>query len=60
MWDGMVSVTRLFSPQQLLSIANRVTDKDYCWQAGKKKNKFGMSITFLIGYPVTNNTVSSN
>ena len=60
MWDGMVSVTRLYSPQQLLSLAMSVTDKDYNWHAGKKKNKFGMSITFLIGYPVTNNTVSSN
>lgn len=53
-WDGIVSVTRLYTPQQLLSIAASVNSTDYCWQVGKEKNKFGMSITFLLGYSVIN------
>ena len=52
MWDGIVSIIRLYSPQQLLKIATSINDKDYCWQAGKLKNKYGMNITYLLGYPI--------
>lgn len=51
-WDGIASITRLYTPQQLLNIANSVDSTSYQWQAGKKRNKFGMQITYLIGYPV--------
>lgn len=54
-WDGIISITRLYTPQQLLNIAASVNNKDYCWQAGKQKNKFGMNITYLLGYPVIKN-----
>ncbi len=54
-WDGIASVTRLYTPQQLLDIANNVDSNNYYWQAGKKRNKFGMHITYLIGYPLLNN-----
>lgn len=55
MWDGMVSVTRLYTPDQLLFIAKSIDAENYYWQSGKKKNKFGMSITYLIGYPAAKN-----
>ena len=55
-WDGIASVTRLYTPQQLLNIANSVDSNSYHWQAGKKRNKFGMQITYLIGYPLLNNS----
>jgi hypothetical protein len=54
-WDGIVSITRLYSPQQLLNIANTVESKGYCWKAGKEKNKYGMHITYLAGYPLVKN-----
>ena len=53
MWDGMVSVTRLYTPQQLLVMAEEVNATEYTWKAGKKKNRFGMSIAYLLGYPNT-------
>ena len=56
MWDGAVSVTRLYTPKQLLTIANEINSRDYCWEAGKKKNKYGMSIAYLLGYPNVKNT----
>jgi len=59
-WDGVVSITRLYSPQQLLNIANAVDSKGYCWKAGKEKNKFGMQITYLAGYPLIKNAASSH
>ncbi len=51
-WDGIVSVSKLYTPEQMLQIANAADDKTYCWQAGKKTNKFGMGINFLYGYPL--------
>lgn len=50
-WDGIVSVTRLYQPHQLLQMASDVNNENYCWQAGKVKNKYGMHITYLLGYP---------
>lgn len=50
-WDGIVSINRLYSPQQLLHIANSVDSIGYCWKSGKVKNKYGMQIAYLMGYP---------
>lgn len=51
MWDGIVSIIHLYQPQQLLKIATIADDKNYKWQTGKVKNKYGMHITYLLGYP---------
>lgn len=50
-WDGIVSIMRLYTTDELLKIANEVDTETYCWRAGKLKNKFGMHVTYLIGYP---------
>lgn len=50
-WDGTVSIIRLYKPDELLKIATEVDTETYCWRAGKMKNKFGMHVTYLIGYP---------
>ncbi|HWY10140.1 MAG TPA: hypothetical protein VN026_02385 [Bacteroidia bacterium] len=50
-WDGSVSILRLYSPEELLSIAKEIDNNSYIWESGKVKNKFGMSVTYLIGYP---------
>lgn len=50
-WDGIVSVIRLYKPDELLQMAKEVDDENYFWNAGKIKNKFGIHVTYLIGYP---------
>jgi uncharacterized protein (TIGR02284 family) len=50
-WDGIVSIIRLYKPDELLKIATEVDTETYCWRAGKMKNKFGMHVNYLIGYP---------
>jgi len=50
-WDGIVSIIRLYKPDELLKIATEVDNETYCWSAGKMKNKFGMHVAYLIGYP---------
>ncbi len=51
-WDGIVSIIRLYKPNELLQIAKEVEPDSYYWRSGKKKSKFGLNVTFLIGYPV--------
>lgn len=51
-WDGIVSIIRLYKPNELLQIACEVEPDTYHWSSGKKKSKFGLNVTYLIGYPV--------
>lgn len=57
-WDGIVSIIRLYKPDELLQIANEVEPDTYHLSSGKKKSKFGLNITFLIGYPVYKTSAS--
>ncbi len=50
-WDGCVSLLRLYQPQELLQIAQSIPTKTYTWKAGKVKNNLGVHVTYLIGYP---------
>jgi len=51
-WDGIVSIIRLYKPNELLQIAREVEPDRYHWSSGKMKSKFGLNVTYLIGYPV--------
>jgi hypothetical protein len=51
-WDGIVSIIRLYKPNELLQIAKEVEPLTYHWSSGKMKSKFGLNVTYLIGYPV--------
>jgi hypothetical protein len=50
-WDGVFSIIRLYKPDELLRMALEVESENYTWISGKVRNKFGMSIAYLIGYP---------
>lgn len=50
-WDGCVSILRLYTPSQLLQLANEVDNNGYEWKAGKARNRLGMNVAYLIGYP---------
>jgi len=52
-WDGIVSIIRLYKPNELLIIAHEVDKENYFWEAGKKRSNFGLKVTYLIGYPLT-------
>lgn len=54
-WDGIVSIIRLYKSNELLQIANEVEPDTYHWRSGKKKSKFSLNVTFLMGYPVETN-----
>jgi len=50
-WDGVVSILRLYKPETLLKLAQEVDNTRYYWRSGKVKNELGMNVTYLIGYP---------
>lgn len=52
MWDGALSVLKLYQPEKLLSLAQEAdVDKQFVWKAGKVRNKLGLRLTYLVGYP---------
>ncbi len=50
-WDGCVSILRLYGPTELLDLTKQLGENDHIWRSGKVKNRLGMRVTFLIGYP---------
>ena len=50
-WDGIVSILRMYKPEELRQIAESLHAESYVWKSGKTKNRFGIRATYLIGYP---------
>ncbi len=50
-WDGVVSICRLYSPEEMLQMTREIDDGKYSWTSGKIRNEFGLSITYLVGHP---------
>lgn len=51
-WDGTVSILRMYPPEQLLALARRADPEGrFQWQAGKVRHTWGPQVTYLIGVP---------
>jgi hypothetical protein len=50
-WDGMVSVLRFYKPGELRQLALEVNNTDYTWEAGTLRNRYGIGVGYLLGYP---------
>jgi len=50
-WDGCVSILRMYNAKELLQIAEEIKATNYLWKAGKVKNKYGIHSIYLIGIP---------
>ncbi len=50
-WDGVVSVLRLYTPAQLAALAQQTNHHNYRWQHGMVTNRVGIRIAYLTGYP---------
>ncbi len=52
-WDGVVSILRMYSTHQLLVLAGRADPAGrYHWQAGQLRHWWGPRVTYLIGVPI--------
>lgn len=52
LWDGTVSLLRIYTPQMLMKMASKVPTEKYEWRAGKVGSRLGKKVIYLIGYPV--------
>lgn len=54
-WDGCVSILRMYTPAQLLALAQRADPTaSYSWQAGRVRHWWGPQVTYLVGTPKEN------
>ncbi|MBC8083828.1 MAG: class I SAM-dependent methyltransferase [Hymenobacter sp.] len=54
-WDGTVSILRMYPPAQLLALAHRADPAGtFEWQTGKARHWWGPEVTYLIGVPRSN------
>lgn len=54
LWDGLVSVLRTYTPQELQALADNIRAPDYQWEAGRfdTPGPLGsLPTVYLIGYP---------
>jgi len=53
-WDGVVSIVRMYSPAALLALAHRADPRGhYHWQAGQLRHWWGPGVTYLVGLPAS-------
>ena len=53
-WDGVVSILRMYPPEQLLALAHRADPTGrYYWRAGQLRHWWGPRVTYLVGWPAT-------
>jgi hypothetical protein len=51
-WDGVISLLRVYSPQELKELADSLQAKDYVWEIGLASTGTPMfEFTYLVGYP---------
>ncbi len=51
-WDGSVSLLRMYSISELLSLAHAADPTGaFAWQAGRKRHWWGPQVTYLVGWP---------
>ncbi|UYZ59138.1 class I SAM-dependent methyltransferase [Hymenobacter latericus] len=54
-WDGVVSILRMYTPEQLLALGKQADPEGrYQWQAGKVRHAWGPEVTYLVGWPQDN------
>jgi hypothetical protein len=52
-WDGVISLLRVYSPQELQDLTTRIPDGGYAWESGLASTGTPIfSYTYLVGYPV--------
>ena len=50
--DGIVSMVRMYTPEELLEMAKEVEPNKYTWKSGRAKLYLGAYVVYLIGYPI--------
>jgi len=49
-WDGLVSILRLYEPNDLRKLVKEIDSATYHWEIGKAKHRLGFRLLYLLGY----------
>lgn len=52
LWDGFVSILRLYSLKEMKQLTDEVSLQDYKWTVGQTKNSLNLPLNYIIGIPV--------
>jgi hypothetical protein len=52
LWDGTVSVLRMYTPKMLSEMTKKLDAPHYVWKTGYAKHWSGAKVIYLVGYPV--------
>ena len=58
-WDGVAALFRLHRPEELEALAKSLGREDYVWKAGKRDNKRGGFVIYLMGYRTSGKNANS-
>ena len=50
-WDGCVSMMRLYTLNDMNTLTNEIAAKNYIWKTGQVMNSMGATVNYLVGYP---------
>ncbi|ALI98196.1 hypothetical protein [Rufibacter tibetensis] len=50
-WDGTVSLLRLYTPEHLQKMVSTLNAPHYTWHIGRAKHWSGTNVIYLVGYP---------
>ncbi len=50
-FDGIVSMLRIYTPEELLRLAEEAGENKFIWKSGRVKHWFGTYVVYLVGYP---------
>ena len=56
MWDGSVSILRLYTTKEMEKIIYKAGIGNYYWEVGSKKTCFGLKMNYMIGIPNAGNS----
>ncbi|MCX2738680.1 class I SAM-dependent methyltransferase [Pontibacter anaerobius] len=51
LWDGTVSLLRMYTPEQLERMASEIRAPNYTWRSGRTGTGPGKDVIYLLGYP---------
>jgi hypothetical protein len=51
-WDGLASVLKVYTPEELKSLVDSIRNEEYTWEIGMRKTLIpGLHVNYLVGYP---------
>lgn len=51
LFDGIISMLRMYTPEELIKLAEEAGNNKFVWKSGRLKHRLGAYVVYLTGYP---------